>query len=133
VYRVLSSWNASQYSGSENEEQCKPPFPQSSHSFSLRSKNPTAPMHHPKRNTKHPIQHSGYDAARYDLAKFLARNQLVTSGLNKFDDRPENYLAWKSSFLNAIKDLDLTAGEEFDLLIRWLGEIQQIMLVALSL
>jgi len=49
VYRVLSSWNASQYSGSENEEQCNPPFPQFSHSFSLRSKNPTAPMHHPKK------------------------------------------------------------------------------------
>lgn len=45
----------------------------------------------------------------------------MTSGLNKFDDRPENYLAWKSSFLSAIKNLDLTAGEEFDLLIRWLG------------
>lgn len=121
MYRVLSSWNASQYGGSENEEQCNPPFPQSSHSFSLHTKNPAAPMHHPRRNTNHPTQHSGHDAATYDLAKFLARNQLVTSGLNKFDDRPENYLAWRSSFLNAIKDLDLTAGEEFDLLIRWLG------------
>ncbi|KAL1267084.1 hypothetical protein QQF64_002759 [Cirrhinus molitorella] len=84
VYHVLSSWKASQYSGSEKEDQC-------------------------------------HDAATLDLAKFLARNQLVTSGLNKFDDRPENYLAWKSSFLNAIKNLDLSAGEEFDLLIRWLG------------
>lgn len=45
----------------------------------------------------------------------------MTSWLNKFDDCPENYLAWKSSFLNAIKNLDLTAGEEFDLMIRWLG------------
>lgn len=53
-------------------------------------------MHHPRRNTNHPTQHSGHDAATYDLAKFLARNQLVTSGLNKFDDHPENYLAWKS-------------------------------------
>lgn len=56
-----------------------------------------------------------------DLAKYLARSQLVSSGFTRFDDRPENYLAWKSSFLNTIKGLDLTAGEELDLLIKWLG------------
>lgn len=59
-----------------------------------------------------------------DLAKYLARSQLVSSGFTRFNDRPDNYLAWKSSFLNTIKSLDLTAGEELDLLIKWLG-IQQ--------
>ncbi|XP_067282638.1 uncharacterized protein [Pseudorasbora parva] len=121
-YRVLSSWNAGHYRGSETVEQSYPIFPQSSHSLPHHSKSPAAPIHHPSRNTNQATHHSSHDAATYDLAKFLARNQLVTSGLNKFDDRPENYLAWKSSFLNAIKNLDLTAGEEFDLLITWLGK-----------
>lgn len=39
----------------------------------------------------------------------------------KFDDKPENYLAWKSSFLYVIDNLALRAGEESDLLIKWLG------------
>ncbi len=31
-----------------------------------------------------------------EIARFLARRELVNSGLFKFDDRPENYWAWKS-------------------------------------
>lgn len=66
---------------------------------------------------------SEYDIipTNHDLAKCLARNQLVTTGLSTFDDKPENYWAWKSSFKSAIAELDLTAGEELDLLSRWLG------------
>lgn len=61
------------------------------------------------------------DEPTTNLARYLARSQLVSSGLTKFDDRPENYLSWKSSFLNTIDDLQLKAGEEIDLLIKWLG------------
>lgn len=32
-----------------------------------------------------------------NLAKFLARRDLLTAGLMKFDDKPENYWAWKST------------------------------------
>lgn len=46
---------------------------------------------------------------------------MVSSGLLKFDDRPENYWAWKSSFLDVTRGLDLSAREEFDRLIKWLG------------
>ena len=56
-----------------------------------------------------------------DLAKFLARRDLLTAGLTKFNDKPENYWAWKSTFSNAVEDLDLKASEELDLLIKWLG------------
>lgn len=45
-----------------------------------------------------------------DLAKFLVRRELVNTGLLKFDDRPENYRAWKSSFMNTIRGLDPTAS-----------------------
>ncbi|XP_014831098.1 PREDICTED: uncharacterized protein LOC106909266 [Poecilia mexicana] len=58
----------------------------------------------------------------YDLAKYLARSQLITSGLTNFDDQPMNYWAWKSSFKGAIVGLELSAGEELDLLIRYLGK-----------
>ncbi len=45
----------------------------------------------------------------------------MSSVLTRFVDRPENYLTWKSSFLSTVKSLDLTAGEEMDILIKWLG------------
>ena len=46
---------------------------------------------------------------------------MVSSGLLKFNDRPENHWAWKSSFLRSTRDLNLTPGEELDLLSKWLG------------
>lgn len=56
-----------------------------------------------------------------DLAKFLIRSQLVSGGLTKFDDRPENFLGWKSTFISVVKGLDISAHEQIDLLIKWLG------------
>lgn len=56
-----------------------------------------------------------------DLVRFMARREIVSTSLLAFDDRPENYSAWKASFLTAIRDLNLTAKEEMDLLIKWLG------------
>ncbi len=61
-------------------------------------------------------------ASMTDFAKYLARRELVTTGLTKFDDQPENYRAWQASFINVIEGLDLTAGEELDLLAKWLGK-----------
>ncbi|XP_034768789.1 uncharacterized protein LOC117966565 isoform X2 [Acipenser ruthenus] len=55
------------------------------------------------------------------LAKILARRNLLTAGLTKFNDKPENYWAWKSTFSNAVEGLDLKPTEELDLLIKWLG------------
>ncbi|KAL0150124.1 hypothetical protein M9458_054551 [Cirrhinus mrigala] len=57
-----------------------------------------------------------------DFAKFIARRELVTTGLTKFDDNPENFRAWESSFVNALQDLQLSASEELDLLVKWLGK-----------
>ncbi|XP_072564870.1 uncharacterized protein, partial [Paramormyrops kingsleyae] len=56
-----------------------------------------------------------------DLARFLARRDLLTGGLTRFDDKPEHYLSWKSTFHNAIEGLQLKPSEELDLLIKWLG------------
>ncbi|CAN2390438.1 zinc finger [Pristimantis euphronides] len=56
-----------------------------------------------------------------DFAKFFARRELVAKGLVKFSDRAENYRAWRSSFLNAIRGLELSCSQELDLLVKWLG------------
>ncbi|XP_063762763.1 uncharacterized protein LOC134880024 [Eleginops maclovinus] len=55
------------------------------------------------------------------LARFLARRELLAAGLTKFNDKPENYWAWRSAFSNATEDLGLKPSEELDLLIKWLG------------
>ena len=55
------------------------------------------------------------------LVQYLMRKEMVSSGLLPNDDRPENYWAWKSSFLAATRDLNLSDQEELNLLIKWLG------------
>lgn len=55
------------------------------------------------------------------LARYLARRDLVSTSLYHFDDKPENYLAWESSFSSATSGLGLTPTETLDLLIKWLG------------
>lgn len=56
-----------------------------------------------------------------DLARYLVRKEMVSSGLLAFDDRTENYWAWKLSFLAAIRELNLSDQEELKLLVKWLG------------
>lgn len=56
-----------------------------------------------------------------DFSTYLIRREMVSSGLTQFDDRPENYWAWKSSFQSITHDLNLTHREELDLLTKWLG------------
>lgn len=56
------------------------------------------------------------------LVKYLAHRELVSNGLIHFDDCPDCYRAWRSSFINTIKDLGLTADEKLDLLSKWLGK-----------
>ena len=56
-----------------------------------------------------------------DVVRFMARREQEATGLLQFDERPENYREWKASFLNATRDLNLTANENMDLLVKWLG------------
>ncbi|XP_021332949.1 uncharacterized protein [Danio rerio] len=75
----------------------------------------TSPPH------SHCNEHYNARSEVFELAKFLARRDLLTGGLSRFNDKPENYWAWKSSFCNAIEGLDLKPSEELDLLVQWLG------------
>lgn len=56
------------------------------------------------------------------LAQYLARRDLVSSGLYQFDDKPENYWSWYSSFTSAAREVHLTATQELDLMTKWLGK-----------
>ncbi|XP_040275463.1 zinc finger protein 436-like [Bufo bufo] len=56
-----------------------------------------------------------------DFARYMVRRELINTSLSRFDDCPESYRAWRSTFKATIADLNLTAKEELDLLIKWLG------------
>ncbi|KAK3543942.1 hypothetical protein QTP70_031850, partial [Hemibagrus guttatus] len=56
------------------------------------------------------------------LAQYLARRNLISSGLYQFDDKPENYWSWYSSFTSAAREVHLTATQELDLMTKWLGK-----------
>ncbi|XP_039885710.1 uncharacterized protein LOC120732292 [Simochromis diagramma] len=78
-------------------------------------------LHHPQSKvwTPTPVRSSHADTS--DLTRYLIRKEMISSGLLRFDDRPENYWAWKASFLSSIQDLGVTPQEELDLLSKWLG------------
>lgn len=77
--------------------------------------------YHPGPNVSSPRPPHVHSTDTSDLAKYLMRREMVSSGLLKFDDQPENYWAWKTSFQAAVWDLNLLPQEELDLLAKWLG------------
>ncbi|KAL6485054.1 hypothetical protein MHYP_G00070990 [Metynnis hypsauchen] len=89
-----------------------------------RPSNGPPPVPAPRRSSTRVPDHGDYQSFNLtsDLAKFLARSCLVTSGLTSFDDQPINYWAWRASFKSAIAGLDLSAAEELDLLVKYLGK-----------
>ncbi|XP_024118967.1 uncharacterized protein LOC112140289 [Oryzias melastigma] len=56
------------------------------------------------------------------LAQYLARRDLTNSGLYQFDDKPENYRGWYASFCSVTSDIQLSAVQQLDLMIKWLGK-----------
>lgn len=78
-------------------------------------------MYQPSNGTPYDVGY-GHSQTINELAKYLALSQLVTSGLTTYDDQPINYRAWKATFYTAIAGLDLSAGEELNLLMKYLGK-----------
>ena len=68
--------------------------------------------------TNVPVQNFNYCS---DFAKFLMKKDLVFAQLSKFDNHPENYLAWKESFKSVMRELGINSSEELDLLVQYLG------------
>lgn len=46
----------------------------------------------------------------------------LATGLLQFNDKPQNYRAWKRSFQTATSGFDLTSSEDMDLLLKRLGK-----------
>ncbi|XP_049322874.1 uncharacterized protein LOC125782565 [Astyanax mexicanus] len=81
------------------------------------------PIRPPDRNYQAHLQQGQQlqDQSMINIMKFMARREIVTTGLLQFDDRPENYRAWRASFVNTVGELSVTEKEELDLLVKWLG------------
>ncbi|XP_072901672.1 uncharacterized protein [Hemitrygon akajei] len=76
----------------------------------------------PQSYTRQHIPTARMPLAVEPMAQYLARRDLITSGLYQFDDKPENYRAWYSTFTNAIDGVQLRATQELDLMVKWLGK-----------
>ncbi|XP_063448356.1 uncharacterized protein LOC134727857 [Mytilus trossulus] len=56
-----------------------------------------------------------------ELATFIVKKDLLISRIQKFDDKAEYFGSWKKSFCDTVKELSLSASEEVDLLVKYLG------------
>lgn len=65
-----------------------------------------------------PVSHPGVVE---NLTQFLLKKDLLMSRFSPFNDRPDSYQTWKASFTSIVKELNISAFEEMDLLIKWLG------------
>ena len=63
------------------------------------------------------------DSVVTNLTQFLLRKDLVLSRFTNFNDRPENFSSWKASFRSVVRELNVSAFEEMDLLVKWLGPV----------
>ncbi|XP_069140958.1 uncharacterized protein [Argopecten irradians] len=57
------------------------------------------------------------------IVNFLMRKELASSRLTTFNDWPDSYLCWRTTFQSVMKEASVTPGEELDLLVKWLGPI----------
>ena len=48
--------------------------------------------------------------------EFMARREVLTKRVEKFDDDPQNFHIWKTSFKTMLKDISITPQEELSLL-----------------
>jgi hypothetical protein len=51
----------------------------------------------------------------------LLKKDLLLTRFTKFNDSPETFNVWKTSFKSIIKELSVSPFEEMDLLVKWLG------------
>ncbi|PFX28554.1 hypothetical protein AWC38_SpisGene6700 [Stylophora pistillata] len=48
---------------------------------------------------------------------FMARRELISNKIEKFDNRPENYTTWRATFRNMTREVNITGSEELALMI----------------
>lgn len=56
-----------------------------------------------------------------DLTRFLLKKDLLFSRFLHFNDKPETFNTWKTSFKSITEEIQVTPFEEMDLLVKFLG------------
>ncbi|XP_056017478.1 uncharacterized protein LOC130053872 [Ostrea edulis] len=56
-----------------------------------------------------------------EFSKYIVKKDMLLKRIHDFDDRPESFGSWKKTFRDVVSELNLSAAEEVDLLIRYLG------------
>lgn len=56
-----------------------------------------------------------------DFTKYLLKKDILMSYLVTFNEQPENYLSWKTTFKSVVSEIAASPLEEMDLLIKTLG------------
>ena len=56
-----------------------------------------------------------------EISNFIVKKDMLLKRIHEFDDRPEFFGSWKTTFQDVVNELNLKASEEVDLLIRYLG------------
>ena len=51
--------------------------------------------------------------------EFMARRELISNKIEKFDDRPENFHTWRGSFENMIVGVKISPSEQLSLIIEY--------------
>lgn len=57
-----------------------------------------------------------------DFTKFLLKKDILLSRLTIFNEQPESYQSWKTTFKSVCEEIAANSLEEIDLLIKWLGK-----------
>lgn len=65
-----------------------------------------------------PTPASPSNAVMVPYIEFMARRELISNKIKKFDHRPENFHSWKGSFHNMIKGVNLSPSEQLSLIIK---------------
>ncbi|XP_052761778.1 uncharacterized protein LOC128204401 [Mya arenaria] len=60
------------------------------------------------------------------LTSFLLRKDIMPQRLKKFNEKPQSFGVWKTTFKSVMKELKVTPTEEIDLLVNNLGSESQI-------
>jgi hypothetical protein len=76
-----------------------------------KSLNPEAPPYNPHNDTQ----------ITSEFTRFLLKKDLLFARLSTFNDKPETYRVWRSSFRSVIDELQVNEFEQLDLLVKWLG------------
>jgi hypothetical protein len=79
---------------------------------------PTCGLLNPQAPEFRPSSHFGVAT---ELTQFLLKKDLLLSRFSSFDDQPNSFETWKTTFTHIIKELNVTPFEEMDLLVKWLG------------